>query len=692
MGLTIVGPRSTTYPTTAYAPAIYLKRDWDDDWILQPTLRLVQASAVCQGHGLSQCQIAGSYGSIKHPWQADFATRKSGWLRGWWVALRLVGEQGYQTAFIGRISTETREIEGSAVARSGEQTWTAHGPEQILRKIHISQSYWVDVADDTVEREIGWVPSMNRRDDCGRLIGNMSLNEFQEGGAPEDTDCYRYGWITIWSHREYVRYLLRKFVNEDGTDGPTWTLGGQDAILEDMESVIEFGESETAAEMLSKLIPPKLGVDYRIRYTDDGFEVAVYALTSADWSYRGKTLPRNPNTVKVRVGQSKANVRTMVEMTDDWHFDKIRILGRRAVICCSLAGEDADFQDEEVSLLLCGTLEAKWNSALEADLKEGAGADKTPREHDRARQDDRFRSVYCALGAKDNWDPAIQGAAPLFDEHGEYVQPNLIGEGAVEDTTGDYQVQVRRTLNWTPLQMAVDYENAGAEDFNPTNHTAEYLPPCAWILSPAELNLGFLFYVRADLEGIGVSAPQNDWGVVLSCSPNHLMAANHWTGANATEVAPQYDYKMTVATFAFEADQRPTAIYEIPSGDAAPSGGVMDIVDDGIECWILAPHTIVGIDHLGRLKTSGAAAYVLREDADRMAMVMAGALGRYYQRRARAEVVIDGLMPWTVLLGQVLSTIEDAGDTNSIQAPITSIHWYAHGEDTQTVIATGFAR
>jgi hypothetical protein len=113
--------------------------------------------------------------------------------------------------------------------------------------------------------------------------------------------------------------------------------------------------------------------------------------------------------------------------------------------------------------------------------------------------------------------------------------------------------------------------------------------------------------------------------------------------------------------------------------------------------WYLAIGTIVGVDDLGELKVSppdpeSGAGIVLRNDAKRMALAMAGAISRYCDKRARAELVFRGLLARSYWIGQILGVVDEGGDTHKIEAPITSVEWIVTDTDVSTIIRTGFAR
>ena len=142
-----------------------------------------------------------------------------------------------------------------------------------------------------------------------------------------------------------------------------------------------------------------------------------------------------------------------------------------------------------------------------------------------------------------------------------------------------------------------------------------------------------------------------------------------------------------IATVAFESDHRLELEWEqFPA--AQPSSGTLVIEDPQAEFWYLARDTVVGLDTDGKFKIAGP--ITLRDDTPRLSLLMAGAIARYHKERARAEITIKGLVPWGDLLGQVLTVIDDGGDSQTIQGVITSVDWTG-GEHPMTVVRTGFA-
>ena len=677
MPATIIGPIAQLFPKTVYPPIVEVKPTWGDDWQISMELELVSCQLSTPAHDLSQAQFSRRYGTVKQPWQGDYATAATwGTSGGWWVRVRIVGDQGLQTIWIGRIAGQNRNVYGSAAGPVGVQGWVAYGPMQILRKIAVSNSYWWD---DVQRRKLAWCPSINDRDDRNMIVGNRS--------ADKHDGIFLYGGDEVWSHYDFLEYLLDIFVDETDGGGPSWSIGGQADLLRDFSENIRMDTTRTVDQLLAEIIPIRFGVDYKIVHDDDsGFEISVYALSAREYSFGEQTLPKNPNTVSVRSGETRDNLETRVVETDDHRYGRIRILGKRVVVCCSLAG--AEYQG-----VVAATLVKKWDDPLEASYKDGTGAAADPNAaQDAVRKRDLFRPVFQHFGAPVRWFHQMGRAAPYIDAAGQ-VEPVARLE---------YQNQIRRTLSWIPLREGFDYSQDPPVDHNLATYMPEFRSCSAWLLAEPwtidHPDPDSQFSKSCEAASIGVSAAQTDWGVCLSASPNHRLAKNHWFPARGTEHPPVFDYERLVATIAFESDQRLRLELEIP--DAKPSDGTLDIEVPDAELWYLAPQTVVDVkgEHelleavpVTQVFTSGDTGRVLRNDVDRLAMVMAGAIARYGSSRLRGTITIKGLVPWGALLGQILTVIEEGGDTHRIEAPITSVAWMV-GDKPRTIISTGFAQ
>lgn len=594
MPVTVIGPQSQPRTKRVHPPIVQVKRKWQDEWQFEPRLELVRARTVSAAQDLDTCELRHIYGKLKHPWQSAVSLQSSwGNLWGYWVRVMLLGDQGPQQAWIGRVSSESRDVTGStAHGPSGRQIYVAYGPADVLRKIHISRSFWWA---DAQEMELGWVPSMNDRDGHNSLIGNRS-NEKHDGTFLYDTDYISDGG-KIWTHYDYAEYVLKRFVDQSDAGGPKWSLGGDAELLRNLKEVVSMGITQTAADVLGAVINPRWGMDYTIFPTgeedddpaDRGFEVFVYALSAREQAFAGEKLPKNPNLVRVQSSQTTDSLRTTVVTSGDQRYGRIRVLGRRIVVCGSVFGKAiAEALQKQFAIAIPNRLVPKWSDALEAAYKAGKGPPfHDAGMHDEIRRNEKFRPVYAQYGQV----PTLDWSAPALD---------AVGELAVPDAWNDqYQLAMRSTLPWLPLREGFDYAKDPAVDNNPAGHHADLLPPMVfikfvrwifWSLSKPDPDLIRYNYEKAEELGIHVSVPRSDWGVFLSARPNHLMAYNHWAGAAETESQPAFDYQEMVATIAAETDHRLVLECEIPG--AQPCDGVMEIEIPDAELWNSRPKAI----------------------------------------------------------------------------------------------------
>lgn len=691
MGVTVIGPVSQT-PGKASAPIVRVRRFWSEPWIYVPDIEVVSMSARSAGDGLGQCVLRRRFGpKVKYPFDTAYTSRTTSDLSGYWVRVDLVGASGAEFAWVGRVSTETRTVHaasGTPPVASGVQTWTAYEPIQFLRKLRVSESIWDSIVSPS---RIGWVPSMNIRDDQNALIGNRSADMLG--------DSFLYGGSSLWNHHDYAKYILVRFVEDSDFGGPSWFLGGQADILRNLTNSINFDGTETVDQILRRLIPVNMGLDFTIQMIrqdpSPGFEIHVYAITSVAQSFGGITLPHNPNVVSIPVDTFPEAISVRVVETLDHQYSRINVFGSRIVVCCSLEGLPPPPKPEEPPLPPQETdLEGLWTDELQAAYEAGTGTPSDPEEdHDAVRSQDRFRSVFQYFGAPVFWDHKGGTAAPFFDDNARLVTTN-------PPTIADFQAEVRSTLSWMPLFEGFDYSTDPPTDENTSGPNPELLPPVCYILDE-DINEPVLkrrpWYFPADTKRFSVSVLRNEWGLAVNFSPNHTLGLNDFPDdpTAPTRNEPQFDWRRMKMTIAFESDQRIALRFERLQGQS-PIAETLNIFVDGAECWYLAPNTIVGVEETNRLqfKRSGKKGRVLRNDVDRLAFVMAGAIARYNVTRARAEIKIKGLWPWPFLIGQIVDVIQQAGQTTFIGGPITAIEWIPGSSDNPdpvTIIRTGFA-
>jgi hypothetical protein len=54
--------------------------------------------------------------------------------------------------------------------------------------------------------------------------------------------------------------------------------------------------------------------------------------------------------------------------------------------------------------------------------------------------------------------------------------------------------------------------------------------------------------------------------------------------------------------------------------------------------------------------------------------------------------VVRRLQPWTGLIGQILTVVDEGGGVHEIQAPITMVDFVIGGPEPVMIVRTGFAR
>jgi hypothetical protein len=401
----------------------------------------------------------------------------------------------------------------------------------------------------------------------------------------------------------------------------------------------------------------------------------VFPLAAKPAAFAGVSFPANTDEVRIVAATQDTNRTTRIIRSHDQRYGRIRVVGRRIVACCSLRGSD-------------GSLVPKWPAALQAEYLAVNLGDAAL--NDQARQADRFEPVFQHFGAPPGW---------LFNDFLAF--PNLDGDGNlitnVSPLDPQYQTLTARTLAWIPFRVGWSYTGQQPQDLGVGEaRGAELMRPQAWVKGSDGR------YAPADQAGFRVDALANEWGLSVNGTPNHVLARGTVGSISATAKEPLYDYRDMVMTLAFETDHRLELLYQAPNW--RPSDGEIVVSTDG-QLWFAAADTVVGVANDGTLqRTPTGAATVIRNDASRLYLTMAGAVARYAQQRARAEVVVEGLENHATMIGKILTVVE-AGTSDAVQinAPVTGVEWSlgggagtsargrSSGARPYTVLRAGFA-
>lgn len=690
--IVVRGPAASLTPPSVPTAIVYVKRLWSDAWALKTDLLVESVVGRTAAGGTGQAELRREYGSVLRPFGTAFVGQAPIDLLGVWIKVELVVNDGRDLIWIGMIVSEVRDIYSSGSTRTGVQRWVAQDASIVLKKTHLGRSYWLQQKWDPILpateiewelRTIDWIPDVNAPDPDNNRLGNRSSTKYD--------GSYLYGGTDRWTRAEYVDYLLRRFVsNEDepvqANRGPAWLLTGQRDILENATDVIPIRQGESLHDVLHRLISPQLGVDYAILPMPSGFELYCYALTAKEYSFGSVTLPRNPNTVSIDLSNFSPATSARVVRSIEHQYDRIDVQGARAILTTSLqpdlTGTSSDPDGPRTSVPPKFFKGWSATGGLEPLYRAGTGTPGDAAEqHDHARRSPFFDPVFQRFVAPfPVWRSGSVGHrrpfALVFENDGT---PSIVNR---EDRR---QQSVRRTLPVLGLYEGFDYSQFPVVDQNPVGTTPDLMRPVVFLYDRTDLR-----YVLADDVGVSVSVLNNEWGVQLSAGQPHLLAFNHFVGAAPTLIDPRYDYESMIATIAYELDVR-LAVVHNASPLEKPAGSSIVLVRPESEYWLLDASAAIGLsltDDRKLIQSPGQAE--IRNDAGQLEAVMAGAIARYSEERARAEVVVQGLWPYAGVLGQILDVIEEAADTQFIDAPVTEIEW--NFSNVTTIIRTGFAQ
>jgi hypothetical protein len=244
-GIIFAGKQSAAVDAPAAVPVAVMdiRGSWSGEWTPALSLQALTVSRAVAGADLDTCTFRRRYGNVKQPWEAALIPRPSAGrlLDRAWVRVKFATDQGFVTIFVGQVSGEAREIFGSDEGRAGDEHYTAYGPLQLLMKCPVSRSFWW-AGSPAAERDIGWTPGFNVRDEHGTLVGNRTSDAHP---APGGGECHLFGGVRSWTRREMARYLLARFADQGGHRAPV--VGGH-AVGEDEPAVEVAHAGDEVAE------------------------------------------------------------------------------------------------------------------------------------------------------------------------------------------------------------------------------------------------------------------------------------------------------------------------------------------------------------------------------------------------------------------------------------------------------------
>lgn len=241
--------------------------------------------------------------------------------------------------------------------------------------------------------------------------------------------------------------------------------------------------------------------------------------------------------------------------------------------------------------------------------------------------------------------------------------PTINDDGTIDtDTLGPIPVMSPGTMTGIPVKNGRDYNTDGPPD---SILESEFQPP---ILLYKTESGEYKSYPNDN--AVSIYTLPTDIGIQIRDYPEGP-AADAW-----------------YLTVAFQAAQRIQCVYEVAGATVSDGEIVIEVPD--AELWYLAKDMIYGyladFGALDRLDVG----HEIRNDREKLYRVMAGAIARYVNARAKASMRFKGLWTYQNNLGQILGAAADATDINTIAAPITAVQWQFEG-DYMTTVSTGFS-
>lgn len=606
-------------------------------------------------------------------------------------------------------------------------------------------------------QELEFLQNVNGRDDFNVIRGNRTDDVYSIPNVTEDKYVFGGSDLwTHQQFLDYLLAAYAELPAASDADMPAWRLSGQTEILESTTEFIRLDNNDamSLADIIAKIIDPKKGIAYKIQYCEidggrDCFDIIVFSLLADERVHGDAVLPANPNTVEIATTATRG-VKVSYSVDEAQRFSAIDIIGERVAMAVSVFGLDENgVYDRDLqkgwddSVIASGTSSASGGELVQVvfsaqPYKPGvlliptSGRAQllnvTEGSFTWTNVGDEAASIdYEVGGAEQAYLQGRIGGVPLaainddvrssdylrnvfqryivdteFDWFNKAAGLALSDLGEVDLTAADADKlrmnSIRSTLPWLPALSGYRYDVDPPANTNPANVQPDLLPPAFYVFrqdgdaTDPETGLPLGRYVAAEEAGFQVAALQQDLGLFVNGRPNHRLAKDHFGDANASEDGPEFNWIDSAMTVAMRLPTRLRLSWRPPGSDDLGDRKVIKV--DDAELWCLAPNTILGIGGDGQFVRSGPDLTITRNDADRLRLRMAGAIARYYERRARAQIEYKAIRPRADLLGAIVTVANDAGFATAIRSAITSVEYLKpmDSDNPRTILKTGFAR
>ena len=531
-----------------------------------------------------------------------------------------------------------------------------------------------EIRPPTIDRDI---PFNVRHPRGSGERGNRSDDADGDGVHQFSTDG------ALWSWYQIIKYLLKYF----GPMGITFA-SHSDNVLLNLAITRSFDPYGLTTRQALNRLCHTYGLCWRVmveRYDFDADETVRIIIrtqfkddiTIGDFTYDGNQHPIAVTTHSTTDVERYLDVTASVMRNQSQTYDVLQIQGARIKACFTAGYKD-------------NTLEPAWANALETSYLAALGAGSPGDANDRYRKQPKYDGVFTRFRIPSTWDGTVSDGAGGATEN---IFPGVKPDGTIDwnlaGAVWNGHLPLCREL---PLKEHVDYGVTPHVDHNPSGAEPEYRRPIVW------LKYGASYYLAHDLKETGltngscsVRVAGREAALEVNANPPHLLAKNHWAGAQATDVDPEFDYEDMVAVLAVELPQRPYR--QVVLNQNGTKKKIITV--DECEFHVASGKTAVYTGAGGALKYITGGRQTLRDDTEVLKGVAAAAQA-WYGTAHNALVHKRARLSASLRPGVLVTTVDrGGGNTVTVNSVVsthaTRFHYAEDGVTVTTTVTTGLA-
>lgn len=472
---------------------------------------------------------------------------------------------------------------------------------------------------------------------------------------------------TEWTVADILKYLMEYYHPVDNIGATTPCTWRPPSVIHEpylRDYIVSFDPSgKTVYEILNALISPRRSLCWWLEYSEVSGVTGTATINIASLNQQSVTLPSGGGNLPANIAQFTLDydddptvASQSIATSSKGNYKAIRCRGARITSTFTATVGDEFTTD--------------WTTASEnlydaaASLTTGYGALATEEQanrNDAWRRDETLYRVYCAYRIPSNWDG-------LADTN--FVFPDNLGNGfGTKNLT--FHANWLRILPRTLLARGTDYETiASLTEATPDDSGDDLTPPFAIVevatspskyqycdkLSTADFEDGTAVEERFTAS-YALATQQDCPGILLRPSNglNHMLAKNHFAGAEPTTAEPELDYDDLQFTVSVEADHHCEAVYPTVVQSGAYEELLID-VGDNYRLDYLVPGTVVRLDNGSLVTTDGG---IIRDDRPQLRDIARFAYEWYREEKKTLSVTWRQMATWFEL-GYMLT---DVGNT-----------------------------